>query len=71
VLPEGDFEEVWLSVARISARGHHPSEKIQHYVFAVFKQVARGAEWEERRDWPTRSLEWYEVARLGVRERRG
>jgi hypothetical protein len=69
VVSEEELEEVWLSVSSITGLGKHLQEKTRQFIFAVFKQTARSAQWEERGDWPTRPLEWYEVALLGVRER--
>jgi hypothetical protein len=34
----------------------------------VFERDARVLAWEPRSDWPSGPLEWFEVARLGLRE---
>ncbi len=65
-----DLEEIWLSVLAQDESGEYLSERMQQLVFAAFVKAAQEAEWEDTRDWPTRKLEWFEIARLGVRARR-
>ena len=66
----GEFDEIWLSISLRTEGGTFLGDRLKQMVFAVFEEAARETEWEERRDWPPRELEWWEIARLGVRERR-
>jgi hypothetical protein len=50
VIPSDELEEVWLAVSALSGGRKHRDEKVRQFVFAVFRQEARAAQWDERRD---------------------
>lgn len=66
VSPAGD--EVWVAIATQAADGRFVEERLRDVLFRLVFDVARAEVSEPRADWPSGSLAWFEVARLGLRE---
>jgi hypothetical protein len=56
-----DLEEVWLAV------DYRVPDRIRNAVFVEFERLFGDAEWEWRADWPKRTLQWFEIARMALR----
>lgn len=63
-----ELEEIWFALATRDQQGQGIPVRLRDYIFASLEDLTRPAEWEWRTDWPTGNLEWFEVARLGLRE---
>ncbi|MGH2890976.1 MAG: hypothetical protein ACRDNJ_15255 [Solirubrobacteraceae bacterium] len=61
-------DEVWVAISTRAADGRFVAEALRDLLFAIVFDAAGAEEWEIRPDWPSGSLEWFEVARLGLRE---
>lgn len=61
------LEDVWLAVATRDGEGQGVPRRLPDYVFATLEALTDSAEWEWRTDWPAAPLEWFEIARLGLR----
>ena len=60
-------DEVWVAIAtRATDRGFVADGFAT--LFAIVFDAAGAEIWEARPDWPSGPLEWFEVARLGLRE---
>lgn len=66
VSPVGD--EVWVAIATQAADGRFVEERLRDVLFRLVLDAARAEVSEPRADWPSGSLAWFEVARLGLRE---
>jgi len=44
------------------------ADRLRELLFAIVFEAAGAEVWEPRPDWPSGPLEWFEVARLGLRE---
>lgn len=64
----GEADWIWFAVSLRGADATAVRDRERDVVFALAEEAAGGMEWEWVRDWPTaRDLEWYEVAKLGLR----
>jgi hypothetical protein len=61
-------DEVWVAIATRAADGGFVAEGLRDLLFAIVFDTAGAEIWEARPDWPSGPLEWFEVARLGLRE---
>ena len=61
-------DEVWVAIATRAADGGFVAEALRELLFAIVFDAAGAEVWEARPDWPSGALEWFEVARLGLRE---
>jgi len=61
-------DEVWVAIATRTADGDFVAEALRELLFAIVFDAAGAEVWETRPDWPSGPLEWFEVARLGLRE---
>jgi hypothetical protein len=61
-------DEVWVAIATQAADGRFVEERLRDVLFRLVFDVARAEVSEPRADWPSGSLAWFEVARLGLRE---
>ena len=61
-------DEVWVAIATRAADGGFVAEGLRDLLFAIVFDAAGAEIWEPRPDWPSGPLEWFEVARLGLRE---
>jgi hypothetical protein len=61
-------DEVWVAIATRAADGIFVADGLRDLLFAIVFDVAGAEVWETRSDWPSGPLEWFEVARLGLRE---
>lgn len=61
-------DEVWVAIATRAADGGFVAEALRELLFAIVFDAAGAEVWETRPDWPSGPLEWFEVARLGLRE---
>jgi hypothetical protein len=61
-------DEVWIAIATRAADGGFMAEGLRDLLFAIVFDAAGAEIWEVRPDWPSGPLEWFEVARLGLRE---
>jgi hypothetical protein len=59
---------VWVAIATRAADGAFVEERLRDVLFAIVFEAARAEISEPRPDWPSGALEWFEVARLGLRE---
>jgi hypothetical protein len=50
--------------------GGFVGERVRDVLFTIVFEAAEAEISEPRPDWPSRALEWFEVARLGLREPR-
>jgi hypothetical protein len=66
VTPAGD--EVWVAIATQAVDGGFVDERLRDVLFRLVFDAARAEVSEPRADWPSGSLAWFEVARLGLRE---
>ena len=66
----GGLEEIWLAVSLVDGAGRGVPVRLRDMVFAVTEQEAGAGLWELTRAWPEGALEWFEVARYGLRETR-
>lgn len=60
------YEELWLAVPLRDLQGEVLGERLHNAIFVTFEEAADAVDWEhrDRREWPTRPLEWFETARL-------
>ena len=61
-------EEVWVAIATRAADGAFVADELRELLFAIVFDAAGAELWELRPDWPSGALEWFEVARLGLRD---
>jgi hypothetical protein len=61
-------DEVWVAIATRTADGTFVADGLGELLFAIVFDAAGAEISEPRSDWPSRPLEWFEVARLGLRE---
>jgi hypothetical protein len=61
-------DEVWVAIATRAADGAFVANRLRELLFAIVFEAAGAEVWEPRLDWPSGPLEWFEVARLGLRE---
>jgi hypothetical protein len=61
-------DEVWVAIATRAADGAFVADGLRELLFAIVFDAAGAEVWEPRPDWPSGPLEWFEVARLGLRE---
>jgi hypothetical protein len=61
-------DEVWVAIATQAVDGRFVEERLRDVLFRVVFDAARAEVAEPRADWPSGSLAWFEVARLGLRE---
>ena len=61
-------DEVWFAIATRAADGAFVADGLRELLFAIVFDAAGAEIWEPRSDWPSGPLEWFEVARLGLRE---
>lgn len=64
-------EEVWVAIATQAVDGLFVAERLRDLLFALVLEAAEAEVFEPRADWPSGELAWFEVARLGLRERAG
>jgi len=64
----GELEEIWLAVSLVDGEGRGVPERLRDMVFAVTEQEAGAGLWDSAGEWPEGALEWFEVARYGLRE---
>jgi hypothetical protein len=62
-------DEVWVAIATRASDGGFVVERPRDVLFAIVFEAAGAEVSEPRPDWPSGPLEWFEVARLGLRER--
>jgi hypothetical protein len=62
-------EEVWVAIATQATDGRFVEERLRDVLFGLVLDAAEAELWEPRADWPSGELAWFEVARLGLRER--
>jgi hypothetical protein len=62
-------DEVWVAIATRAADGVFAEERLRDLLFAIVFRAAGSEISEPRADWPSGVLEWFEVARLGLRSR--
>jgi hypothetical protein len=65
-VPSEGVWEVWLAVSKKKPDGSFAAEQLRREIFAIFEEAIGAGAWEEQSEWPTRRLEWHEVARLYV-----
>jgi hypothetical protein len=63
-----DGDEVWVAIATRTADGRYVEEALRDVLFRIAFDAAGAEVSEPRADWPSGSLAWFEVARLGLRE---
>jgi hypothetical protein len=61
-------DELWVAIATRAADGAFVADALRELLFAIVFDAAGAEVWEPRPDWPSGPLEWFEVARLGLRE---
>lgn len=61
-------DEVWVAIATRPADGALVADGLRELLFAIVCDAAGAEIWETRSDWPSGPLEWFEFARLGLRE---
>jgi hypothetical protein len=61
-------DEVWVAIQTRTDSGDVVGEPLRDVLFALALEAARAVESEPRPGWPNGTLEWYEVARLGLRD---
>ncbi len=61
-------DEVWVAIATQAADGGFVEDRLRDVLFRLVFDAARAEASEPRADWPSGSLAWFEVARLGLRE---
>jgi hypothetical protein len=61
-------DEVWVAIATRTGEGAFVAEGLRDLLFAIVFDAAGAEIWEPRPDWPSGPLEWFEVARLGLRD---
>jgi hypothetical protein len=61
-------DEVWVAIATRAVDGMFIAEGLRDLLFTIVLDAAGAEIWEPRSDWPSGSLEWFEVARLALRE---
>jgi len=61
-------DEVWVAIATRGSDGDSVDEPVGDAPFRIAFDAAAAEISEPRFDWPTGPLEWFEVARLGLRE---
>jgi hypothetical protein len=61
-------DEVWVAIATRGADGGSIDEAVRDVLFRIAFESAGAEISEPRFDWPSGRLEWFEVARLGLRE---
>lgn len=61
-------DEVWVAIATRAADGAFVGDGLRELLFAIVFDAAGAELWEPRADWPSGPLEWFEVARLGLRD---
>jgi hypothetical protein len=61
-------DEVWVAIATRAADGAFVADGLRELLFVIVFDAAGAEVWEPRPDWPSGPLEWFEVARLGLRE---
>ncbi len=61
-------DEIWVAIATRAADGVFVVDRLRELLFAIVFDAAGAEVWESRTDWPSGPLEWFEVARLGLRE---
>ncbi len=61
-------DEVWVAIATRATDRGFVAERLRDLLFAIVFDAAGAEIWEARPDWPSGPLEWFEVARLGLRE---
>jgi hypothetical protein len=61
-------EEVWVAIATQATDGRFVEERLRDVLFGLVLEAAEAVLWEPRADWPSGELEWFEVARFGLRE---
>jgi hypothetical protein len=64
-------EEVWVAIATQATDGRFVDERLRDVLFGLALEATEAVLWEPRADWPSCELEWFEVARLGLRESPG
>lgn len=62
-----NLEETWVAVSLRDTEDTFINTRIRDVIFAIFEESLHGGEWELIADWPGGPLEWFEVARYGVR----
>lgn len=67
VLDAGGVEEIWCALSGRGRDDTFVSEEIRDLLFASLESRLAPAEFETRNDWPTGTVEWFEVVRLGMR----
>jgi hypothetical protein len=68
VLVSAAGDEVWVAIATRAADGAFVADGLRELLFAILFEAAGAEVSEPRPDWPSGPLEWFEVARLGLRE---
>jgi hypothetical protein len=61
-------DEVWVAIATRARDGGFVAERLRDVLFAIVFEAASAELLEPRADWPSGALDWFEVARLGLRE---
>ncbi len=61
-------DEVWVAIATGAADGAFVADRLRELLFVILFDAAGAEVSEPRPDWPSGLLEWFEVARLGLRE---
>jgi len=67
---ESDVQEVWCALSVVNTDGQVVREDLRDFLFLALEEHLAPVECESRHDWPTGPVEWFEVVRLGMRERR-
>jgi hypothetical protein len=61
-------DEVWVAIATWATDGAFVADGLRELLFAILFEAAGAEVSEPRPDWPSGPLEWFDVARLGLRE---
>ncbi|MGH3222755.1 MAG: hypothetical protein ACRDPY_29350 [Streptosporangiaceae bacterium] len=64
-------QEIWCALSSRATDGTHVRDQLRDILFAALERRFPEALFEVRSDWPTGRTGWWEVVRLGLRQRPG
>lgn len=62
-----EIEEIWCALGVLDTSGTRVSERLRDILFGALHSRIPDALSEERHDWPTGNVEWWEIVRLWLR----
>jgi hypothetical protein len=67
VIDSSDIQEIWCALSVRATDGTHVPDPLKDLLFAALEEHYSSAVFEVRPDWPTGTVAWFEIVRLGLR----